>query len=180
MAKDGHCIKAFSEDDSLKVLGELLSNDSSRNMIKALSSNEMYANQIATKLNLRPNLVAYHLGRMESIGLLEITHKKIIRKGKEHKHFRIPDGMLVLPCLRNEDGDDGLVRRVMRSGVKFAAIGAASVVPLAIGLLDTPVHAGTDYDVTKIHPDAIIAGMGIAIVGLVMERIHAYRKNRRR
>jgi predicted transcriptional regulator len=82
-------IKVFSSDDEkLKILGELLSNKSSRDIIRSLIDKEMYANEIAKKLDLPRNLVVHHLRKMESIGLLEITNKKIIRKGEEHRFLR--------------------------------------------------------------------------------------------
>jgi len=44
-------IKVFSsEDENLKVLGELLSNKSSRGIIKLLLDKEMYTNEIAKKI----------------------------------------------------------------------------------------------------------------------------------
>ena len=83
-------IKIFgSEDESLKLLGELLSNKTSRKMIKLLMDQEMYANQIAKKLDLRPNIVLHHLKKLDELKLLEITHNKIIRKGQEHKFYKI-------------------------------------------------------------------------------------------
>jgi len=92
-------VKVFSsEDEKLKILGELLSNKSSRDIIKLLIRREMYTNEIAKKLELRVNLVIHHLKKMESIGLLEITNNKITRKGEEHRYFRIPPGILVMPC----------------------------------------------------------------------------------
>ncbi len=61
-------IKVFSSDESLKVLGGgILGNESGRSIVKALISHEMYVNEIAKKLGLRPNLVVHHLHKMESI-----------------------------------------------------------------------------------------------------------------
>lgn len=55
-------IKVFSsEDERLKVLGELLSNKSSRDIIRLLSHKEMYTNEIAKKLDMRSNLVIHYL-----------------------------------------------------------------------------------------------------------------------
>jgi len=59
-------IKVFSsEDEKLKLLGELLSNKSSRDIIKLLMNEEQYTNEMANKLDLRPNLVIHHLKKLE-------------------------------------------------------------------------------------------------------------------
>ena len=102
-------INVFSDDDKLKILGELLGNKSSRDIIRLLICKERYMNDIATTLNIRPNLVVYHLKKMESIGLVETRERRITRKGQEHRFFRIRPGILVLP--EPEEGD-GLLKRL--------------------------------------------------------------------
>ncbi len=70
-------IKVFSsDDDKLKILGELLSNKSSRDIIRMLIERESYINEISNTLGLRVSLVIHHINKMESIDMLEITQKK--------------------------------------------------------------------------------------------------------
>ena len=78
-----------SGDERLKILGELLSNDTSRKIIKALIQNTMYTNQISKELNIRVSLVIHHLKKMESLGLLDITEKKIVKRGVKHRFFQM-------------------------------------------------------------------------------------------
>ena len=126
-------IKIFSsEDDKLKILGELLSNKSSRDIIRLLIEKEMYTNEIAKKLELKPNLVIHHLQKMESIGLLEITNKKITKKGEEHRFFRILQGMLIIPNEPNKIKENGFLRKIFKEGVKFASIGIAAIISFVI------------------------------------------------
>lgn len=173
-------IKVYTDDESLKIFGELLSNKSSRDIIRLLIDEEMYINEIAKKLELRTNLVIHHLNKMESIGLLETTHKKIIRKGKEHKFFKIPDGMLVVPNASNEATKDGFFKNMLRNGVKFAAIGIAGLVPVAIQTIGSGIgKRDIDYDSNILTSDSIALGLAIVICGLVIERIYIYRKNKR-
>jgi predicted RNA binding protein YcfA (HicA-like mRNA interferase family) len=122
-------IKIFSsEDEKLKLLGELLSNKSSRDIIKLLIDKEIYTNEIVKKLDLKVSLVIHHLQKMESIGLLEITKKKIARNGKEHRFFRIPTGMLIVPNKSEEDTNNGFLKKIFKDGIKFAAIGFAAII----------------------------------------------------
>ena len=77
-------VKIFSsEDEKLKMLGELLSNKSSRDIVKLLAYEEMYINEISKKLDMRSSLVIHHLKKLRALGLLQITNKKIVRKGND-------------------------------------------------------------------------------------------------
>ena len=121
-------IKIFSsEDEKLKLLGELLSNKSSRDIIKLLIDKEMYTNEIVKKLELKVSLVIHHLQKMQSIGLLEITNKKITRNGENHRFFRIPTGMLILPNESKEIIDNRFFKGIFKTGMKFVAIGIAAI-----------------------------------------------------
>lgn len=126
--EDFHKIKVFSsEDEKLKILGELLSNKSSRDIIRLLIDREMYVNEIAKKLELKVSLVVHHLQKMEAIGLLEITNKKITQKGEEHRFFRIPSGMLIFPKQSEEEVNNVVLKKIFKDGMKFAAIGIATI-----------------------------------------------------
>jgi DNA-binding transcriptional ArsR family regulator len=127
--KDFDKIKVFSsDDDKLKILGELLSNKTSRDIIKLLIDKEMYANEIARKLKLRRNLVIHHVRKMEAIGLLEITNKKIIRNGEEHRFFKIPRSMLIVPNESTEIRKNGILKKIFKDGIKFVSVGIAGII----------------------------------------------------
>lgn len=126
-------IKVFSSDDErLKILGELLSNKSSRDIIRLLIERELYTNEIAKKLNLRPNLVVHHLQKMESIELLKITNKKITKKGEEHRFYRIPKGMLIIPNESKDMKENRFLKKIFKEGMKFTAIGIAAIISFMI------------------------------------------------
>ena len=171
----------YSEDEKLKMLGELLSNKSSRDILKLLIHKEMYTNEIAKKLELRVNLVIHHLQKMESIGLLEITNKKIIKKGEEHRFFRIPYGMLIVPNGSKEMLGNGFFKKFFKNGAKFMAIGIiGGVVWLSdiVSLLKTnevyPVPFGE-----SMQTDPLIPALGTIIICLLIERIFSFKKKKR-
>jgi DNA-binding transcriptional ArsR family regulator len=62
-----------TEDDKIKTIGELLSNDSSRSILKILNDNIMTANQIAQKTGISLPLAMYHLKKMQELGIVSIT-----------------------------------------------------------------------------------------------------------
>lgn len=123
-------IKIFHNDDeSLKLLGELLSNESSRKIIRLLIEKEMYANEIAAKLEMRPNLVLHHLKKLEDLGVLMITFNKITKKGKDHRFFKMNSSFFVLPNhSKKEVNDKGFLKSFFKDGIKFAVIGLVSFV----------------------------------------------------
>ncbi|CAE6494295.1 MAG: winged helix-turn-helix domain-containing protein [Candidatus Nitrosotenuis sp.] len=118
-------IKVFSSDDEkLKALGELLSNQSSRNIIRLLIEKEMYTNEIANKLDMRISLVIHHLKKLNELGLLQITNKEIVRKGVKHKHFRVnPSLFLLLNETKENIEDNGLLKRIFKRGVRYSVLG---------------------------------------------------------
>lgn len=190
-------IKVFSSDDEkLKILGELLSNKSSRDIIRLLSENEMYTNEIAVKLDLRPNLVIHHLQKMKSIGLLEITNKKITRKGEEHRFFKIPSGIFIVPNESKNIKENGLLKRFFKNGIKFVAIGIAAVIPWIVtedGLLSQLIEPGGKHTgvVSTNRPEAnffqnlseidpIVFSLFFIATGLALERILSYVMKKRK
>lgn len=91
-------IRIFDNDDvSLKLLGELLGNDTSRRIMRFLIENESYTNQIATKLNLRISLVIHHLKKLEALDMIQISYKVIRKKGSKHRFFRMNPYFFLAP-----------------------------------------------------------------------------------
>jgi len=76
MSDEDNKIKIFASDDNLKSLGELLSNETSRKIIKNLMENEMYTNEIATKLDIRVSLVIHHLKKTRRTWIIRNYRKE--------------------------------------------------------------------------------------------------------
>lgn len=122
-------IKVFSsEDEKLKILGELLSNKSSRDIIKLLMNKECYTNEIAKKLDMRVSLVIHHLKKLRELGLLEVKNKKIVKKGNEHRYYRVAPNLFVVANQTNEEiQEKGMLRKIFREGTKIFVIGIAVI-----------------------------------------------------
>ena len=122
-------VKIFSSDDEkLKLLGELLSNKSSRDIIKLLINNEMYTNTIADKLDLRVNLVIHHLKKLEDLGLLQIQNKTITKKGIDHKHYRINPYFFLAPSgIEEEIQKKGTLKKIFKDGIRFVGVAIAGI-----------------------------------------------------
>ena len=90
-------IKVFGADDrSLKLLGELLGNDTSRKIIRCLIEKQMYTNELAIKLNIPISLVMHHLKKLEKVNLVDVEEKQITKRTKTHKFFKMSGKIFVL------------------------------------------------------------------------------------
>ncbi|MCH9657444.1 ArsR family transcriptional regulator [archaeon] len=158
-------IKVFSSDDEkLKILGELLSNKSSRDMIKLLIEKEMYTNEIAKKLGLRVNLIIHHLKKLEGLGLLEITEKQIVKKGNNHKFYKMVPNFFISPNAdKNETCEKGFFKKIFKDGIKFASIGIISFVSWAYLRLNS-----TESYMNNSQSDNLAIPLVIIIVGLIV------------
>jgi len=88
--------KIFSDEEDLKILGDLLHNKTSMRIIKHLITHEMYANEIAKTLNIQRNLVSYHLKQMKKLNLLDITKKTLKKEGREHNFYKIKHRVVIV------------------------------------------------------------------------------------
>lgn len=71
-----------TEDEKLKAIGEILSSDPSRKILKLLFNQALTANQISQKIEISLPLVIYHLKKMQESGVIKIT--KIGQNTKSH------------------------------------------------------------------------------------------------
>lgn len=178
MTEDENKIKVFGSDDDLKSLGELLSNETSRKIIKNLMEHQMYTNEIATKLDMRVSLVIHHLKKMEALGLLEITDKKIKRKGEKHRFFTMNSDIFVTLDHTKEDLDKkGKLKRIFRDGMKFASIGIAAILTFVtkINMVD-PKKFQSITTVEHNNSDSLIYALLVVIIGLFI--MYLLKKNR--
>lgn len=165
-------IKIFSSDDEkLKILGELLSNKSSRDIIKLLNENEMYTNEIAVKLDLRTNLVIHHLKKLEELGLLEIRNKRISKKGNEHRFFKmIPNFIVTSNHTKKETEEKGFLSKIFKDGIKFVSIGIGGIVSFFIS--NALQHNNKWSNTYQSEADGFlistIVGMIVVVAGLLV------------
>lgn len=114
----------MKDTDSLNLLGHLLTNETSRKMMALLSEEEMYANQIAKKLNIEQSLVHHYLEKLEKVNLLITIKKEITSKGSKHRYYRIiPNTFITISKTEKEIHETGFLKRIFKDSVKFASIG---------------------------------------------------------
>lgn len=118
-----------TEDEKIKAIGELLSNDSSRSILKLLLDDTMTANQIAQKIGVSLPLAIYHLKKMQDLGIVNITAKENDTKYYTSTKF----AFVILSSKASEKAKKSKslfnsLKRIHR----FAAIGISGLVSWAV------------------------------------------------
>lgn len=121
-----------TDDDRIKAVGELLSSDSSRAILKLLFNEEMSANQIAQKTEISLPLVMYHLKKMQESGVVKIAQTGKNTKSHDMKFYTVDKfAIVILPAGMTEKAktSKSLFNSFNRI-YRFATIGAASLAAL--------------------------------------------------
>lgn len=172
-----------NEDERLKLIGEILSNESSRNIFKLLISNELSAYQIVQKTNLSLSLVLHHLNKMQSAGIVKISKVTQTSRNQNMKHYTAKSGIMILPQTASEKARSSKtfqnsLKRIMR----FSSIVISGVVSwfLILSTVSEPSMPrptlppymspfDTAFQIEFFWPVTI--SLTVVIIGLVVERI---------
>ncbi len=76
-----------TEDQKIKAIGEILSADSSRQILRLLFNDSLTANQISQKTGVSLPLVIYHLKKMQEANVVKITNVGKNTKSHDMKFY---------------------------------------------------------------------------------------------
>lgn len=183
-------IEVFSsEDDKLKFLGELLSNESSRQILLLLTNQEISANEISEKTNLRLSLVIHHLNKMQQVGIVKIAKTEKNTKNHGVKYYSAKSGIMIFSQEASERAKKSKTFQIsVKKVFRFTSIGICGLVSWFVTetILETSfneisetTHSGVIpyVDTTEGLSISIVVGLSFIIVGLIIERIYASVKN---
>lgn len=124
-------IEILSTDDTkMQKLGEILSNESSRIILKLLFEDNMTSNQISQKTGMLLSLVIYHLNKMMEIGIVKVI--KIEKNQKEHDMKYYGTSKFAVIILPSKSIDKAKKSKSSYNSLKrisgFAAIGMAATI----------------------------------------------------
>jgi len=85
-----------TEDEKLKAIGEILSSDPSRKILKLLFNQVLTANQISQKIEISLPLVIYHLKKMQESGVIKITKVGQNTKSHDMKFYTVDKFAIVI------------------------------------------------------------------------------------
>jgi len=116
------------DDDRIKQVGELLSNDVSRNILKLLFKNIMTANDIAKEADISLPLVMYHLKKMQEANMVRVTNVGKTIKSKDIKRYTTTKFALVIVAdsVKDKVKESKAIKRSFSGFYKFASIGIVS------------------------------------------------------
>ena len=115
-----------THDEKSKIVGEILSNDSSRKILNLLNSNkELTINEISQKTGLSLSLVTHHIKRMQSAEVIKISRIGRSVKGQKMNYYSATNqSFLIVPSKEPEKS----IRTSLKKFSRFFAIGMAGIV----------------------------------------------------
>ncbi|MGQ0792211.1 MAG: ArsR/SmtB family transcription factor [Nitrosopumilaceae archaeon] len=85
-----------TEDEKIKAVGEILSSDPSRKILKLLFNQSLTANQISQKIGVSLPLVIYHLKKMQESDVIKITNVGKNTKSHDMKFYTVDKFAIVI------------------------------------------------------------------------------------
>jgi DNA-binding transcriptional ArsR family regulator len=122
-------IKILATDDKkIKSFGEILSNDSSREILQLLFNEELTASQIAQKSDVSLQLVKYHLNKLQDLGVVKVSKIEKNSKSQDMKIYTASKFSIVIvpPNLSEKTKESKLLVRSFRHIYKVAGLGIAT------------------------------------------------------
>jgi DNA-binding transcriptional ArsR family regulator len=123
-------IEIMSTDDQrIKTVGELLSSDSSRTILKLLFNEQMTANQIAQKTGISLPLVIYHIKKMQETEIVKIAQTGKNTKSHDMKYYTVDKfAIVILPSgLTEKAKSSKSLFNSFNRIYRFATIGGAAI-----------------------------------------------------
>lgn len=166
-----------NEDEKLKFIGEILSNESSRNIFKLLISNELTAHEIVQKTNLSLSLVLHHLNKMQSAGIVQISKITQTSRNQDMKHYTAKAGIMILPQIASEKAKtsktfQNSLKRIMRfSSIVIAGIASWFITQASVTGNARPTIPPYDdsFQIQLFWPFTV--SLVVVIIALIIERI---------
>ncbi|MFY9301294.1 MAG: winged helix-turn-helix domain-containing protein [Candidatus Nitrosotenuis sp.] len=166
-----------TDDEKIKLIGSLLSNDASRSILKLLFEQEMTANDIAKKTGMLLSLVIFHLQKMQESGIVTISKIGKNSKGHDMKYYGTTKlAVIILPSkfsdkAKNSKSLNNSLNKIFR----FTAIGIAGLVSWLIAKSTifpiTEWNTGQEIPITTVDQFlSIIIGLSVIIIGMMIER----------
>lgn len=132
-----------THDEKVKIIGEILSNDSSRKILNLLnSSNEMTINEIAQNTGLSLSLVIHHLKRMQAVQVVKVSRVGRSVKGQKMNYYAATNqSFLIVPSKEPIH----LITSSLKKFSKFFAIGMAGVISWMTVRSDTSQYSAQEF-----------------------------------
>ena len=168
-----------ADEDRIKHLGEVFSNNSSRKILSLLTQAEMTSSDIAEGADLSLSLTIHHLEKMQDAGIVKVTKVSRSSKGHDMKYYSAKSTILIFPkdVVEKARMSKSLSLSLKRI-IRFAAVGTAGLTSWLVvrsvymeGNVWKSAVETTDA-ASYIDPFApVVVGLSVVVTGLIIERI---------
>lgn len=173
-------VSIFANDDvNLKVLGDILSNESSRKILSLLVRKEMTVTEMMANTNYALSLILHHLNNMKEAGIVEIS--KIGKNSKNHdlKYYVAKSAIIILTKEMAEKAKQSKsFQNSLKRLLRFASVGAAAVISWFASHIiqnhediNTLSPAGSQPSVSADLFWSTTIALSVIIFGMITERI---------
>jgi len=176
-------IKILSTDDKkIKLFGELLTNDSSREILQILFQDELTALEISQKMDISLQLVKYHINKMQDLEIIKISKVEKNTKNQDMNYYTATKfAVVIVPSEVSDRTKESkmLVRsfKTIYRMLGFGVAAAASWFVLDIQQAqNVPMRGEVIEDV--IEPWQIVIPIAIFGLGLIIEVVLQTRRKK--
>jgi predicted transcriptional regulator len=149
-----------TNDEKTKKFGELLSNDSSRMILNLIYQQEMTSLEIAQKTGFSLELVRYHVQKMITLGIVQISKIEKSSKEQDMKYYRVAKAvMIVLPHQVSEKiKSDKIILKLFNKSYRLAAVG---IVAALVWIISQKIQSNPGGDYVDFGPSTLFEKIGI-------------------
>ncbi len=174
-----------STDERLKHLGEILSNESSQNILSLLLEKELTIMEIAKTSGISANLVIHHLKKMVDSGIVKVVHESKNSRGHPLRFYRAKSAIVILTKEAAARADKSKsLRSVLGRITRFGVIGIAGTFTWIVTSSNYALESAFKYPrptlppyMTPIEPQTsseflipVMITAGIVIAGVLLNR----------
>ncbi len=122
-----------NDDDRLKILGEVFSNESSRKILTLLLDKELTVMEISKESGISANLIIYHLKKMVSSDIVSITKETKNTRGRPLRYYRAKSAIVIASKdALNHSKIKKSLRKTLEGISRFSVVGIAGVLAWTI------------------------------------------------
>jgi len=170
-------VEIFSTDDEkIKSVGELLTNDSSRAILQLLFTNELTATEIAEKTGISLQLVKYHINKMQDLNIAKISKVEKNVKNQDMNYYTATKfAIVIIPSAVSDRAKESkLLVRSFKTIFRLFGFGVAAAASYFVAGLqqigqDVPMRGGTEQEITPVEPLQVIFPIAIFGAGVIIE-----------
>lgn len=165
-------------DQNSKMISQIISNDTARNILETIASKPLSASEIAEKLGIPLSTVQYNLGKLNDAGLVKAERMKYSEKMKPVKIYAPHRKFVVITTGKTSKEEVIVALKRYLALISIAAVGSGIIEFLAMRMrssleevarsiptegLPTPIPAPVPMPAPAVTPSPIPAPKGIGL-----------------